>query len=291
MGMKTKPRDLGAMLLFCAALFWSLSGFLVKSVDWRGPSLSTLRGIIAFFVTLSMVRTLKIRLTPVKIINGICYFLQGLLLISANKFTTAGNATVLQNTSPIYIILLNAILLKKKPSRLEAWVSILLFAGIAMAFAGSFSAGGTLGNLLALVSGLFYAGVFFTNRLEGANPLESLLIGNGLYFLLIPILFFDPAVPQTSLKDLFYILTFSLLSGCIAWLCFSKGIQSTPALRANLITMAEPVLSPIWTFFLLDERMDPLSLLGCILVLVTLAVYNIVFEWICKKQQNPADTE
>jgi len=283
--VKQNPSSRGALLLFSAALFWSLSGFFVKSVSWSGPSLCALRGIIAFIVNLMLVGTLRVRLTIPKVLCGICYFLQGLLLITANKYTTAGNATVLQNTSPVYIILFNALLLKKKPSRLEGCVCILLFLGILLAFAGSFTAGGTLGNALALISGLFYAGVFFCNQLEGSNPLESLMIGNGLYLLVLPILLFDPGVPGTTFTELLKVLGFCILSGTLAWLCFSKGIETTPALRANLITMAEPVLSPLWTFLLLGERMDTLSLIGCSLVLLTLLAYNFIFATLEKKQE------
>ena len=56
--------------------------------------------------------------------------------------------------------------------------------------------------------------------------------------------------------------------------CFAKGIRTTPALQANFIAMLEPVMAPIWTFLLLSETPTVWSLIGCVIVIVTLLIYN-----------------
>ena len=100
----------GPLFIFLSAFLWSLAGIFTKSVAWNGVCLATLRGIISFLVALFLVRGRKIRLNRVKVMCAVCYFLQGVLFMCANKFTTAGNAAVLQNMSPMYIILFNALI-------------------------------------------------------------------------------------------------------------------------------------------------------------------------------------
>lgn len=262
------------LFLFMSALLWSLSGIFTKSVAWNGLCLATLRGVIAFAVTAALIRGRKIRLNRQKMLAAVCYFIQGILFMSANKYTTAANATVLQNTSPLYIILFNALLAKKWPSVRECITCGCLFAGVSLAFAGNLG-GGMLGNGMAITAALFYAGVFFLSKEEGAEPLESLFLGNGFYLLLVPFCALNENVRTTTLSEWCFLVVFASLTGIAAWLCFVAGIRHTSALQANFITMAEPVMAPVWTGVFLHEQISVLSAVGCITVIATLLIYNL----------------
>lgn len=270
-----RNKKIAPLFLFGSALLWSLSGIFTKSVAWNGVCLATLRGVIALVVSAALLRGRKIKLNRNKILAAICYFVQGVLFMCANKYTTAANATVLQNTSPLYILLLNALLAHRKPTKGECVTCVCLFAGVILAFMGNLGGGGITGNVFALVSALFYAGVFFFSKEEGANPLESLFLGNACYLLLLPVMLTDQTVLTTSLPDWGFLILFASLSGIVAWLCFAVGIKHTSALQANFITMSEPVMAPVWTFLFLREVISPMSVAGCIIVIATLLIYNI----------------
>lgn len=273
--LNLKKPELAPIFLFFSALLWSFSGIFTKSVAWNGLCLATLRGVIAFAVSGVLLRGRRIRLSRKKVLAAFCYFAQGLLFMCANKFTTAANATVLQNTSALHIILLNAVLAKKQPTKAEWITCVCLFGGIALAFVGNLGGGGMTGNILALVSALFYAGVFFLNKEEGAAPLESLYLGNAFYLLLVPLLVTNRTVLTTTLPQWGFLLVFASLSGVGAWLCFVLGIKHTSALQANFITMSEPVMAPLWTFLFLRESISALSVAGCAIVIATLLIYNL----------------
>ena len=273
--LEIKNKKIAPLFLFGSALLWSLSGIFTKSVAWNGVCLATLRGVIALIVSGLLLRGHKIQLNRNKILAAICYFVQGVLFMCANKYTTAANATVLQNTSPLYILLFNAILAHRKPSKGECITCACLFAGVILAFVGNLGGGGILGNVFALVSALFYAGVFFFSKEEGANPLESLFLGNACYLLLLPVMLTDSTVLSTSLPDWGFLILFAALTGIDAWLCFAVGIKHTSALQANFITMSEPVMAPVWTFLFLREMISPMSVAGCVIVIATLLIYNI----------------
>lgn len=273
--MNSNKEKYGPLFIFLSAFLWSLSGIFTKSVAWNGVCLATLRGIIAFIAAGSLLHWKKIELNRVKILCAICYFVQGVLFMCANKYTTAGNATVLQNMSPLYIILMNAVINKKAPKKDELLVCGLLFIGVGLAFAGNLGGGAALGNIFAMLSALFYAGVYFFSKQDGAEPLESLLLGNACYLFLIPLLVSNQTVLHTSLQDWMFLLIFAFLSGFGAWYCFSIGIKYASALQASFIALAEPVMAPMWTFIFLHEKISSLSLIGFVIVIVTLLVYNI----------------
>ncbi len=266
--------QLAPLFLFFAALMWSTSGIFTKSVAWNGLCLATLRGVIAFIASALLLRGRKLQLNRQKVLAGFCYFVQGTLFMCANKYTTAANTTVLQNTSPLWIILFNAVLYHKRPTRLEAITCGCLFLGVAVAFAGNMGGGGWLGNLFALTSAVFYAGVFFLSKDANADPLESLCLGNAMYLPLVPLCLMNETVLTTTPGEWGFLIAFAALSGVGAWLCFTVGIKHTSALQANFITMSEPVMAPIWTFLVLGETLPPLSFVGCVFVIGTLLMYH-----------------
>lgn len=274
--MSLKREEIAPFFLFMSALLWSMSGIFTKSVTWNGLCLATLKGVIAFVVSAMLLKGRKIQLNRQKVLAAICYFVQGILFMYANKYTTAANATVLHNTSPLYIILFNALLAKKRPAAHEWVICICLFGGISLAFGGTLSSGGMAGNIMALVSALFFSGVFFLSKEEGAEPLESLFLGNGCYLFLLPICVMNETVRNTALTEWMFLIVFATLTGIGAWLCFVVGIKHTSALQANFITMAESAMAPMWTFIFLQERVSTLSIIGCIIVIVTLLVYNVI---------------
>ncbi len=273
--LEIRNRRLAPLLLFMSALLWSTSGIFTKSVEWNGLSLAVLKGVIAFFVFLLLTRCRKIRITPKKLLAAFCYFVQGTLFMLANKFTTAANATVLENTSPLWIILFGAVIARTRPTRLELATCACLFFGVALAFMGNMGGGSWVGNTISLVSAAFYAGVFFLSKDDSVDPLETLVLGNAMYLPLLPLLLTDPAVPVTPSGQWVFLLAFALLGGAGAWMCFAAGIKHTSALQANFITMTEPVMAPLWTFLFLGEKLSPLSLVGCAIVIGTLLVYHI----------------
>lgn len=276
MDKSTRQARMAPLFLFMSAFFWSLAGIFTKTLPWDGVSLSAIRGSVSFFICLAVLGHINIRITKGKIIIAVCYFAQGLLYITANKLTTAANATVLQNMSPLYIILLNAMLMKQRPSRLEIITCCFLMLGVVLTFAGNLNGGGALGNILALISALFYAGVFFFSKATDADSLESLVLGNLLYLIILPYCLMRPEVYATTPQQWLITLVFAVVNGALAWLCFSRGIQNTSAIQANFITMMEPIMAPIWTFLVLHEAISPLSFIGCGVVIGTLIIYNML---------------
>ena len=100
--------------------------------------------------------------------------------VAATKLTTAANAIVLQFTEPIFVILLMWIIYKKRPRKEAVATCVLVFGGILCFFFESLHVGGMTGNVLAIVSGFFYALVFMMKRFPGADFESSILLSNAM---------------------------------------------------------------------------------------------------------------
>ena len=279
------PKLMAQIFLFLAAVCWSLCGLLVKSVPWDGLYLSILRGSLTFFIFLWIKhprriyrhrRLFGVELTPGNLTVALCYFMQTLLFILANKYTAAGCATALQNTSPIYILILSVIFYRKKPEKLDIITCVALCFGIMLTMLGGLASAGLKGNVMALLSGIFYACVFFFSGRGDVDSFGGLLLGNFIFVLLLPVLFLNGEVMSSPASYWILAALSGLLSGSIGWMFFSKGIVNCEPLRANFITMCEPVMSPLWTFLFLHEVMPMLSIIGCVTVIATLLLYNYI---------------
>jgi drug/metabolite transporter (DMT)-like permease len=66
---------------------------------------------------------------------------------------------------------------KRKPKLSEIAAVAVTLAGMALFFADSLEYGGMLGNVLAIGSGLCFAGVFVCNKRPDTDPGQSIMLG------------------------------------------------------------------------------------------------------------------
>ena len=118
----------------------------------------------------------------------------------------------------------------------------------------------TLGILLALLSGVSYAGVFLLNDLPETDPISSVFWGDllsavtGLPFLLQETVFTPTAITSLVILGAFQV--------GLAYVALCIGLKTTPPVTASLISGIEPVLNPILVAVFYGERVGPLALVN-----------------------------
>jgi drug/metabolite transporter (DMT)-like permease len=155
--MKTKARQTAMLMMAACAVLWSLGGNFIKLISWHPLLISGGRSLIAAAVVGLYMAWKKI---PVKVCRysvaaGISLCLCLLFFVVANKLTTAANAIVLQYTAPIFILLVNALFFGQKLRKKEVLAVLGTMAGTVLFFLDQLSPGNLLGNLLAILAGMF----------------------------------------------------------------------------------------------------------------------------------------
>ena len=126
------------------------------------------------------------------------------------------------------------------------------------------------GDWVALLSGLFFAGLILSLRHQRAGGGEAAVtLGNALAaVVLAPLVLGGPPVPPRSAAIL-------LLLGAVqvagAYALFVRGIRHVPATRAALLGMLEPILNPLWVLLVLGETPRPTAIAGGCIVLGAIA--------------------
>ena len=274
----TQPntRILGTSMMLAASLCFSTGGLLMKIIPWNPLAINGARNLIACIVIgiyiLATHHRLKFNRTV--LVGAISMDGVTTLYSIANKLTTAGNPIILQYTAPIWIVILMFIIFGQKPSK-TALVSILIvFAGILCFFFEGLSTGKWLGDLLALLSGIFYAGVFMLNSFEEGDALSSVFFGQlACGVLLSPLVLRETVFTAPVLLSVFAL---GAVQVGLASIFFTTGTKYTDPVTASIINALEPILNPILVAVFYGEMLGRLSLVGAAIVLCGILYYNIM---------------
>ncbi|MGO8968646.1 MAG: DMT family transporter [Myxococcaceae bacterium] len=259
-------RPSGPLLILAAAALWSTAGAAIKLCTLNAWQISLGRSLVAAVVLWLFLPGARGRPSRRTWAVASAYAVTVVLFTVANKLTTSANAIFLQDTAPLYVLLLSPLLLGERPSRSELWSVPLFLLGLALFFKDRLTPGQLSGNLVALASGVSFAFLILGLRgLSGGNA-PALVLGNLLATAAsLPGALGGPSVNATDLGIVLFLGVFQL---GLSYALFARGLRHTPATEASLLALLEPVLNPVWTFLLAHERPGPWALAGGSLVLL-----------------------
>lgn len=280
--MKEPPALRGRRDILITAALFSTGGVAIKSVHMAGLQVSCLRsGIAAVTLLLFLPRARRGWNAPVFFL-ALAYAATLASFVMANKLTTSANAIFLQNTTPIYILVLGALFLKEYPRRSDFLFLPPVGAGLLMCFFAEQHAAPTapnprLGNLFALTSGLLYAIVITGFRWQARSGVESAAaktatLGNILACLLA----LPYALPLSPGRPLDWVILayLGIFQIGFAYFLMTRAIGRVTAFEASLLLLLEPTLNPIWTWLVYRERPGDLAIAGGILILISTTIWT-----------------
>ena len=263
-------------MMLAAALCFSGGGAVIKLIPWNAYAINGIRNLLAAGVFAVYILTThhKLKFNRPVLFGAVCMFGVSTLFIMANKLTTAANAIILQYAAPIWIILLMALLFRKKPRRLEVITVLVVLAGIICFFFDSLSGGNIAGDILAVLAGVFYAGVFILNQFENGDAVSSMFIGQlACGIILGPFVFAETDFSPPVIAGILFL---GIVQIGIAYLCFSIGTKYTPPVTASIIAAIEPVLNPILVAVFWGEMLTGTAIPGAVIVITAIVIYNII---------------
>ena len=266
----------GTLFVAISAALYSIGGLCIKVIPWNGMSINGGRTAIALVVIGAYLLWTKhpLRLNRWVALGALSVFGTNALFSLANKLTTAANAIVLQFTVPIFVMLFSALFFRKKPQKLDLAACAVVLGGILFFFLDSLEMGGGLGNFLALLSGVSYAGVFLMNDMPDSDAISSVFWGDVLSAVTgLPFLAHETEFTATAVFSLVILGAFQV---GVAYVLLCIGLKTTPPVTASLVSGIEPVLNPVLVALFYGEVMGPLSFLGAVIVVGGVVGYNVL---------------
>mgnify|MGYP000587451308 CR=1 FL=1 len=263
-------------MLVCATL-WSIAGIFIKLIPWNAFVIAGVRSLFAGLVVLvyMKIRRLRLILNRRTVVAGVCMALLFFCFVGANKLTTAANAIVLQFTAPLFIMVLSVLFLHQKFRRADVLAVVFTMAGISLFFFDQFTPGHVLGNVVAILSGLFMALMYMNlGSCPETERMSSILIGQTLTFLCgVPLLF--TTHPAFSPLPVLYVVILGVVQLGIPYVLCARAAEHCPPLACSLLGALEPLLNPIWVFLFDGEAPGVFALAGGAVVIGTVTLWCI----------------
>ncbi|MDR1619962.1 MAG: DMT family transporter [Clostridiales bacterium] len=281
----TKERRAAVEMLLCA-LMWSLGALLLKLIPWHPFAVSGIRSLIAGGVLLVYMRLTKTKLLLSKKTVALSLVVAAIFVcyVPAARMTNSANAVVLQYTAPVYVLAFGALRYKRRPQLGDALVGLFTIVGVALFFFDQLAAGSFLGNMLALASGIFLAAIFFIGGgVTERERFSGLFLGQMVSMVIgLPFVFTKPMLINTD--TVLCILTLGVVQLGIPYILYVRASRHCRPFACSLLSVIEPLLSPIWIYVAIGEAPGMMALYGSIVVLVSVTVWSV---WQSKKDTAP----
>lgn len=197
----------------------------------------------------------------------------------------AGLATLLANTSVIFVALGAWILLGERPRNTTmAAIPFILFGVTLVSGLGQGNAFGSnpvAGTLLALLAATFYATFLLAfrhsndERAPAAGPLMEATLGGAIASLFLGLL--------TGELDISFIwpghgwlIALAIGAQVIAWLMIGYALPRLPAVETATIILIQPALTMVWGAIIFDERPSTLQIIGAVIILAGVAIVALI---------------
>ena len=268
-------RNRSVLCVFLASVCFSTGGLFIKLIPWSALAINGARNLIgAAVIGIYLLATGHRLVFSRRVLTGALAMIGVTTLFAvANKLTTAANTIVLQFTAPVFVILLMALIYHQKPGRLDLIICFLVLLGVVLFFVDGIQAGNLAGTVIAVLSGVCYAGVFMMNTGENADAISSCFLGQlAAGLLLTPLCFRETDLSQpTMAAD----AALGVIQVGGAYILFSIGIRNTPPVTASLLTGLEPIMNPLLVAAFYGESVSALSIAGSVIVVCSILTYNV----------------
>lgn len=269
------------LALLCAALLFSSGGAAIKLSSLSGWSVAGWRAAIAAaFLLAASAEARSLRGGLVWLV-GCAYAATTVLFVLANRETTAASTVFLQSTAPLYAGLFGYLWLRERPRRSDLATLSLFGVALVLLLAGPGDGQASaprpvLGNALAATAGVTW-GLTLTGLRRLAQSGRATLGAVGAGNLLAAALALSvaalrgegPAAALGSARELLLFGWLGVFQIGLAYVLIGVGLRSTPVFQASLLLLVEPLLSPLWAWWVHGERVAATGVVAGVVVVVT----------------------
>jgi drug/metabolite transporter, DME family len=278
-------RAAGMMLAFAGAACWSTGGFFVRLA---GPvdvfQINFYRALMVFAVMGLWLLNSHGRRLPAVFVQagwnsafaGVALAMAGLTFVGAVAYISVGQAIFMTGISPFASALLARVFLKETIQPVTWAAMAIAAAGLGVMTIASDGGGAVTGMVLALASGFAFACYNVALRAGARTDMVTAIIWNAvfLFFVCGGVLYGRDmfSVPGLSLAA---ISGMAIVQLCMGLWLFTRGSRSVPAAELGLISLAEPVLAPIWVWLAFGETTPVPVIIGGGIILGAIVVQTL----------------
>ena len=271
----------GELMMVVCGVLWSMSGITMKYINWNPLLIVGGRGIFSAAIIFISMKMSGYKLKVSKKSIGIAFltFMNLVCFVSANRYTTAANAIVLQYTAPVFVLIVTAFILKRKLRSFEVITVFAALFGIVLFFMDQVSGNGLFGNILAVTSG-FFMGIMYalTGEIkDDGERISGLVLGHtALAIICVPLGYIFTDHAEITLLPIMLVVFLGVVQMGIPYSLYGRATALISGVEVSLISMIEPILNPIWVALIYGEVPGSRALIGAVLIIGAVIAYTII---------------
>jgi drug/metabolite transporter (DMT)-like permease len=205
-------------------------------------------------------------------------------------YIQATTASLLLSFIPLLVLLAGIIWLNEIPTQLQLVGLIVAVIGGILFFSLGQKAEESLGMAIVALGLIGNAAFGILGReIAREQRVDTLTLttvplafGSGL---LIPIAFSIEGLPRFSITGWGIILGLAVVNTVCAYLLYNHALSILPAFEISAILNLTPLVTAIWAWLFLNERLSHIQIIGMIIVIV-----GVVVVQLCRKKEKPPNT-
>ena len=278
------------MFVFSAGCLWGCMGILVKTMNEGGFTSIEVAAFRSFFTAVCMLGFLFLfhrEKLHIAIRDVWCFIGTGLLSITffnicyfyCMTITALSTAAILLYTAPAFVMVMSFFLFKERFTGKKIVAVVLAFLGCVCVSGGL--AGlqiSTMGLLSGLGAGIGYALYSIFGRYAIKKGYDSLTITTYTFVFsaigLAPMINWGHAMSclEASASELLFLFAICALVTIAPYILYTRGLEGLENGKASILASVEPVVASLVGFLLYKEGMQPIQVLGMVLVLLSCAL-------------------
>lgn len=281
-----------SLLVILAGMFWGVLGVFIRrlaAIGFDTLQIAFIRmffAFILFFAYLLIFDKSKLKISFkdiwMFICTGlVCIFLHNITYFYAVINGEASVAIILVYTSPIWIMLVSAIVFREKITKRKIVALIITFTGCLFV---SGVIGGKISTPLSVVvvgvlSGFLYGMYSIFSKIAFRKYSSETINMYTFLFAFVGSVFVND-VPETlslmmaSASNFFVTLGASVICCLIPFFLYTKGLRDIDAGKAAILVAMDPIVSSAMGFLVLGDDFTILKLLGIVFVISSIVILN-----------------
>ena len=275
---RVNPQALAYLQILAGALLLSTGSTVIKAVHLSAFELAGWRAVVITLFLLIAVRPSRQCWDRKLVPAAVAHAVTTILFMVGNKLTSAATAIFLQYTAPVYLLALGPWLLKEPVTWRDVVLVMLMIGGMLLLLTHPAAPSATatnplLGGIVAAICGVTWAFTTLTMRGLARIPdtgfqrsIAAVIVANiGLALVLLPIV----GVPSTARPlDWLLVSYMGVLQLGSSFILIALGLRRVTALEGALLLLLEPVLNPLWAWWVHGEVPSRISMVGGVLILL-----------------------
>ncbi len=272
----------GMLMAFTAVMFLTPDSLFIRLANINSWNLIFYRGFIPFSVVfiglLFIYKTNLIKQTFNNGWRGIAYALvftiTNITFVISIENTNVANTLIMLALAPMLSAVLSFLFLKEIPDK-KTWIAIIITtSSVVYIFYDAMDTGDILGNALGLLTAFGLAvGAVIIRSAKKIDLVPSAMFGK-LLVALIAFYFAD----NLSLKgnDLTIIPIMCVMCVALPFVLVTIAPRYITAAEVNLFFLLETIFGPLWVWFVIKEQPSLETIIGGIVIIITIALHSIL---------------